>query len=124
MNSQIHLLKNIVLIYGFSIFFGFYTNMILGQTYKTIPFIIWLHRYQKYVGKAKTPFPRELYNEKLANIQFYIYNIMLFVLLLGLILSNIYFVKAGAVLMIITSIIYNFNMFKIIFGKKEIVLNK
>lgn len=123
-NANIPVLKNIVIIYGISIFLGFYTNMILGQTYKTIPFIIWLHRYQKYVGKAKTPFPRELYNEKLANIQFYIYNIMLITLFSGLILDNIYLVKTGAVLMIITAIIYNFNMFKIIFGKKEIEFNK
>ncbi len=117
-------LKHIILLYGISIFFGFYTNMILGQTYKTIPFIIWLHRYQKYVGKAKTPFPRELYNEKLADIQFYIYNTMLIALLAGLLLNIIYLVQAGAILMIITAIIYNFNMFKIIFGKKEVIFNK
>jgi len=123
-NTQFPWLKNILIIYGMSVFFGFYTNMILGQTYKTIPFIIWLHRYQQYVGKAKTPFPRELYNEKLADVQYYIYNIMLVVMFFGLVLNNIYFVKAGAVLMIITAIIYNFNMFKIIFGKKEVVFNK
>ena len=123
-NSKLPGLKNIILIYGISVFFGFFSNMILGQTYKTIPFIIWLHKYQKFAGKAKIPFPRELYNEKLANIQFYLYNIMLIVLLSGLLFDNVFMIKTGAGLMIFTAIIYNINMFKIIFGKKEVLMNK
>lgn len=117
-------LKNAVVIYGVSIFLGFYTNMILGQTYKTIPFIVWLHKYQKYVGKAKTPFPRELYNEKLADIQFYVFNIMLVLFIAGLVLNQVLILKTAAFLLLITAVIYNFNMFKIVFSNKKIEINE
>lgn len=116
--------KNVIVLYGISIFLGFFTNMILGQTYKTIPFIIWLHRYQKYVGKAKTPFPRELYNQRIADIQFYIYILTLLFLVIGLIINSILFVKTGAVLLLITAILYNINVFKIVFDKKKLELNE
>jgi hypothetical protein len=123
-DQQYDFLKNIVVLYGVSIFLGFFTNMIFGQTYKTIPFIIWLNRYQKYVGKAKTPFPRELYNEKVADWQFYIYNTMLIVFVLGILFDVLILIQIGAALLIVTAILYNYNMFRIIFHKHEIKLNK
>lgn len=122
--QQFGFLKNIIILYGVSIFLGFFTNMIFGQTYKTIPFIIWLNKYQKFVGKAKTPFPRELYNEKVADWQFYIYNTMLASLLIGILFNSIILVKIGAALLILTAILYNYNMFKIIFDHKEIKVEK
>ena len=122
--TQFHFLKNIILLYGVSIFLGFFTNMIFGQTYKTIPFIIWLNRYQKFVGKAKTPFPRELYNQKIADYQFYTYNTMLGTFILGILFNNLILVQTGAALLILTALLYNINMFKIIFSRKEIELNK
>ncbi len=122
--TQFAFLKNIIVLYGVSIFLGFFTNMIFGQTYKTIPFIIWLNRYQKYVGRAKTPFPRELYNEKIANIQFYSYNIMLMTFTVGILFNVLLLVQIGASLLIFTALLYNINMFKIIFEKKEIIMNK
>ena len=53
------------MLYGMSILLGFITSLILGQAYKTLPFIIWLQRYQKLVGKVKTPLPKDLYSEKI-----------------------------------------------------------
>ena len=123
-NTQFAFLKNIIVLYGVSIFLGFFTNMIFGQTYKTIPFIIWLNRYQKYVGKAKTPFPRELYNEKIADIQFYSYNIMLLTFTVGILFNVLILVQIGAILLFFIALLYNINMFKIIFEKKEIIMNK
>ncbi|OQX97991.1 MAG: hypothetical protein B6I20_11665, partial [Bacteroidetes bacterium 4572_117] len=60
LDSSFMLRANIL--YGLSIFIGFITSLILGQAYKTLPFIIWLQRYQKLVGKAKTPLPKDLYS--------------------------------------------------------------
>ena len=106
-----------ILLYGLSAFFAFFTNLILGQAFKTIPFIVWLHTYQNLVGKVKTPLPRELYSEKLTSIQFYIFHLMLICLISGIILSNINFVRAGGFLMVITSVIFSINIFKVIFHK-------
>ena len=114
------LLWKIIMLYGFSIFFMFITSIILGQTYKTIPFIIWLVVYTKMVGKTKTPLPKELYSEKLAVWQLYIYLLAMVTMLTGIITSNQLIVEAGGLFLLITAILYNINVFKIVLHKAKI----
>ncbi len=109
----------IVLLYGFSLFFVFITSIILGQTYKTIPFIIWLVEYKALVGKVKTPLPKELYSEKLAEWQFYFYISSIISLIAGILLANHLVIEIGAVLLLITALLYNINVFKIVFHKAK-----
>ncbi len=120
-NTTSNLINKAILLYGLSAFFAFFTNLILGQAFKTIPFIVWLHTYQKFVGKAKTPMPRELYNEKIALAQFYIFHIMLVCLMAGIIFSELILIRAGAIFMMITALLFSINIFKIIFHKNKIV---
>ncbi|OQX76457.1 MAG: hypothetical protein B6D61_08775 [Bacteroidetes bacterium 4484_249] len=108
-----------LILYGFSILFVFITSIILGQTYKTIPFIIWLDKYKDLIGKAKTPLPKELYSEKIADWQLYSYLLSIVVFFIGIIISNLYFIEAGSILLLITSILYNINVFKIILHKPK-----
>lgn len=105
------------MIYGVSIFFIFITSIILGQTYKTLPFIIWLIKYKSLVGKTKTPLPKELYSEKLSNWQLYIYITTILTLIIGVISDLTYIIEAGGILLLITAIIYNINVFKIVYHK-------
>ncbi|MBT3229277.1 MAG: hypothetical protein HOD43_03515 [Candidatus Marinimicrobia bacterium] len=104
-------------LYGFSIIFGLITPIILGQTYKTLPFIIWLHKYKQLVGKYKTPLPKELYSEQLANLQFYSYNLAIIVLVTAIISDSIWMIRIGSYTLLVTAILYNLNVFKIIFHK-------
>lgn len=106
-----------VMIYGFSAFFAFFSNLILGQAYKTLPFIVWLHRYKHLVGKEKTPFPRELYNERVADYQFYTFNLMIMFFMVGIVSGYSLIIKISAVLMVLSAIFFNFNIIKIIFIK-------
>jgi len=114
---SITIIKNVVLLYGFSIFFGFMTTLILGQTYKTLPFIIWLDRYTQYIGKRKIPMPREIYNETFADAQLYIYLVFVILFFVGIILSNTLVLKVGSLFLLLTAILYNINVFKIVFHK-------
>ena len=116
-NIEYALLFRVTTFYGFSIIFGFITTMILGQTYKTLPFIVWLEKYKNLVGKTKTPLPRELYSAKIANIQFYFYCLFIIALSLGLILNNYVAVRIGSFSLLIVAVLYNINVFKIIFHK-------
>lgn len=113
------ILWKVIMLYGFSIFFIFITSIILGQTYKTIPFIMWLDKYKSMVGKAKTPLPKELYSEKLADWQLYIYLAAIISMMVGILSGIQLIIEAGSVLLIITSVIYNINVFKIIFHKPK-----
>ena len=105
--------------YGMLIVLGFLTALVLGQTYKTLPFIIWLQKYQSKVGKIKVPLPQELYSEKIAGYHYYSFVLGIAVLILGILISQLIVIQTGAVLMIITAVLYNYNVFKIILHKEK-----
>ena len=110
-------LSRVTTFYGFSILFGFITTLILGQTYKTLPFICWLDKYKKLVGKTKTPLPRELYSEKIANFQFYIYVIFMVSMAVGILDNSMVFVKIGSYCLLVVALLYTINVLKIILHK-------
>jgi len=122
-NIEYELLFRVTTFYGFSIIFGFITTMILGQTYKTLPFIVWLDKYKDLVGKTKTPLPREMYSEQIATIQFYFYVGCIVSLSIGLIFNNYIAIKIGSLSLLIVAVLYNVNVFKIIFHKVKKIEN-
>jgi NADH:ubiquinone oxidoreductase subunit K len=101
----------------FSLLFGFITLLILGQTFKNLAFIVWLKKYQEISGKVKTPLPKDLYSEKIATLQLYLFIISFIIVLYGILMSNSVIIKLGAISLIITAILYTINVFKIIFHK-------
>lgn len=100
--------------YGVAWLGGFITSLILGQTFKTLPFIIWLKVYRKRIGKGKTPLPRDLYSEKLAVIQLWVYAAGIAILLAGTLLALAPVIRTGAVLLLLAAILYNYNVLKIV----------
>ena len=103
--------------YGFSIIFGIISMLIFGQTYKTLPFIVWLDRYQIFVGKKKTPLPRQLYSEKLANLQFYLYLPAAGMIFTGFFIQKEIILSLGTGLLVLVSILNFTNILKIVFHK-------
>jgi len=112
-------LLRVTTLYGFSIIFGLITPIILGQTYKTLPFIIWLHKYKQYVGKFKTPMPRELYSENVGRMQMHAYFTALVILTVGLLFNIPGLLTLGSYSLLFTALLYNVNIFKIIFHKTK-----
>lgn len=110
-------------IYGSSIFLGFITALILGQTFKTLPFIVWLHTYKRLIGKEKTPLPKDLFSEKVARFQFITYLISITTLLSGMLAGYIILIRFGAFMFFITALLYNFNVFKLITAKAKPKIN-
>lgn len=104
----------IYLVYGASIFFGFITSLILGQTFKTLPFIIWMHRYSKVAGRQKTMLPKDLYSQILVKAQYMVYLVALPALIVGILLSLSVIIKMGAILLLATSVLYTINVLKIV----------
>ena len=114
---EFELLNNLTIFYGFSVMFGFITTLILGQTYKTLPFIVWLNKYKSLVGKIKTPLPKELYNTNIANIQFIFYLAFVLVEIIGILANNLLLVTIGNYIFLVVAILYNINIFYIILHK-------
>jgi hypothetical protein len=101
----------------YSLLFGFITFLVLGQSFKNLAFIVWLKKYQEISGKVKTPLPKNLYSEKTTKVQLYIYVISFVTILSGILVSNSLCIEIGAVFLLLTAVLYNFNIFKIILHK-------
>ncbi len=93
---------------------GFFTILILGQMYKTLPFIVWLWRYQGKVGKYKIPLPSDLYSEKVANAHFYTAISGLAILSAGILTGLSLVLYLGSGLITLTSLLYGYNTLKIV----------
>jgi hypothetical protein len=115
-SANIHL----ILAYGFTIFFGWLTAIILGMTFKTLPFIVWHKIYHAKAGSGKTPNPKDLFNNRLFNGMALSYLIGFFLFVMGVMLSNIILVKCGALFLVSCAFLYNANVFKILFHKQTV----
>ncbi len=113
-----NILTKINIIYGVSLIFGFLTTLILGQMYKTLPFIVWLKIYQDKVGKFKTPLPADMHSQEAADAHYYFFIGGFALLMAGIIFSEAVLIQASAVFMFVTAAFYGYNTFKIL-GHKE-----
>lgn len=110
---------NLVTAYGFVIFYGWITSIILGMTFKTLPFITWNKVYHLRSSTGKTPNPKDLFSSVLFKwmVIFIISGFVIF--LLGILFLLIWMLNTGAILLLLTAILYNGNIFKTIFHKPE-----
>jgi len=105
--------SRLVLLYGFLIFFGWMTSLILGMTFKTLPFIIWNKHYHDKAGLMKKPDPKTLMSDRLFMAMgiSYLAGFMLFAL--GIFGGYTSLLKAGSIVMILAAVFYNLNVLKI-----------
>jgi hypothetical protein len=104
---------NIVLLYGFCIFFGWITAIIFGMTFKTLPFIVWNKVYHKR-AVGKTPVPKELFSERWFQAMSVLYLLGFVLFLFGIILLNDMLLKSGAISLLASAIFYVCNVAKTI----------
>ncbi|MEE9594103.1 MAG: cbb3-type cytochrome c oxidase subunit I [Candidatus Hydrothermarchaeales archaeon] len=67
---------------------GFVTLTIMGATYHLIPMLVWMTRYSDKLGKEKVPSIAEMFDQRLANIQFVSATIGVAGYFLGLLVNN------------------------------------
>jgi hypothetical protein len=115
---------NIDIAFIMSVIFGFITALILGQTYKTVPFIVWLKIYSAKVGKQKIPLPQEIYSDRVARWHMQTYYVAFTFLMLGELARQVWLIQSAAAMFIITAVLYNYNVFKIVFHKEKIIENE
>lgn len=106
--------ERLVLTYGFTIFFGWITAIILGMTFKTLPFIVWNKVYHNLAGVGKTPNPKELFSDKIFTGMALTYLVGFILFATGILLAHLFILKASALILLTAAILYNLNVFKII----------
>ncbi|AZI33377.1 hypothetical protein [Kaistella carnis] len=107
------------MLYGTLLFMGWITSIILGKTFKTLPFIIWNDHYKNLSGKVKVPLPKDLYSEKLTVWQFRIFIAAFLVFASGIILQQVIIIRIGAILWVAVAVLYNVNVFKLLLHKRN-----
>lgn len=112
--------KQIVLVYGFTIFFGWITVIILGMTFKTLPFIVWNKLYGMQTGVKKIPDPKDLFSGKLFFWMCICYFPGFILFALAIILRNDILLKVAASFLIAAAVFYNSNVFKTVSHRKVI----
>lgn len=104
---------NITLAFGYFLFFGFISMLIIGQMYKIIPFLTWYHKYSSKAGISKVPTLKEMYNESLCKTEYYLMLTAVICVPLFVILKLYIMVLAGFMLMLLSVILFIYNMTKI-----------
>lgn len=109
----------LVMLYGFTVFFGWLTAIIMGMTFKTLPFIVWNKIYHAKAGLGKTPNPKDLFSTGIFNYMTLSYLSGFICFSAGVLMLNTILIKTGAVLLLCCAFLYNANVFKILFHKER-----
>lgn len=111
--------SKLVLLYGFCIFFGWITAIILGMSFKTLPFILWSKKFSALAGKGKTPSPKDLFSDRIFRwmTRFYLAGFLLFCV--GVALEFVPVIQFAAALILVCAILYNVSIFKMFTFKRS-----
>lgn len=107
------------ILYVTFLFLGWITALILGKTFKTLPFIIWNNHYKNLHGKMKIPLPKDLYNNNWLIYQFWCLVFAILFLALGIIFNQSIIIKMGLMCWIAVAILYLSNVIKLFFHKTQ-----
>lgn len=104
---------NLTLVYGILFLIGFASMLIVGQMYKIVPFLLWYHKYSSKVGIEKVPMLRDMFDESLAEYQFYLMIVGLVITIIALVFQIHVLLLIGFSILFIGSIIFSLNMIKV-----------
>jgi hypothetical protein len=108
----------VVLLYGFTIFFGWLTAIILGMTFKTLPFIVWNRVYRPRAFLGKMPGPKDLFSEGVFRAMAIAYLVGFTAFAAGILAQRPVVLKAGAAALLATALLYNWNILKLVMKKQ------
>jgi hypothetical protein len=108
---------SLVITYGFIIFFGWITAIILGMTFKTLPFIIWNKVYHELAGKGKTPNPKDLFSNGIFKWMSIAYLSGFILFAAGTLLKVDFLLLFASALLVVTAFLYNWNVIKLLLHK-------
>ncbi|POY35164.1 hypothetical protein C3K47_16415 [Solitalea longa] len=105
---------NLCKVYGTLVLGGFLTGLILAQTFKILPYLVWLEKYEKKAVLEKVPQPHDLYHATWLKLQFAFFIPGLVMLIMGIIIKTEMLIIVGSAAMLISAVFYNLNIFRLI----------
>ncbi len=107
----------LVLLYGFTIFFGWITAIILGMTFKTLPFIVWNKVYHRRAALGRTPNPKDLFSQHVYRAMAASYLLGFCLFTAGILWALPTVLNMGATALLVTALLYNWNVMKLMSHK-------
>ncbi|HET8827751.1 MAG TPA: hypothetical protein VFM79_00345, partial [Pelobium sp.] len=105
-------------VYGSLLFLGWISSLILGQTFKTLPFIVWTKRSQHLLSSKTGLLPSKLYSSKILSLQFLSYLIFIISFSTGLAWTIKPLIYLGLISYTVTAILYIGNVLIVLFKKQ------
>ena len=89
---------------------GFIGTIVVGQLYKIVPFLVWLHRFSRFVGLKKVPSASELLPEAPKRVQYFAMHLGLAALVAGVLVDSSPLRTGGAVLFAGSALLFARNL--------------
>ncbi|SKB29886.1 hypothetical protein [Daejeonella lutea] len=102
-------------LYGSLLLMGWISSLVLGQSFKTLPYIVWAKHYQHLAGKMPIPLPAELFRQKWLKVQFILYVAFVVAFFMGMLLKSNPLINIGLTCFLFVSLLYLANILVIIF---------
>ncbi len=107
-------ISNIYLIFGYLVFYGYLSMLIVGQMYKIVPFLAWYHKYSSKVGLEPVPMLKDMFNEKYALTSYYLMTTAIITTTASFIFNSQIALLFSFGLMFLGSLIFTFNIVTIL----------
>ncbi len=106
-----HTTESLVLSYGWVVLIAFFSFLIVGQMYKIVPFLVWFHTFSDKVGKEQVPLLKEMFNERIGEVQLWLLLAGVVGGVVGLMSEVDWMFRAGTVLLLAAAVLFAYNMF-------------
>jgi hypothetical protein len=100
-------------LYGFVIFFGWLTAIILGMTFKTLPFIVWNRIHHDLKDVHAIPSLKEFIGERLFISMVVCYAAGFLMFIAGVLLSAESILMVSSAFLLVSAVLYAFNVIKV-----------
>lgn len=98
--------ENVDIVYVFVFVGGFMLGMLMGLTYKILPFLVWMRIYENTQSSAKRKMPAELFSSRLAWLQGGVFFLAMLITAISILLSSDIGVRIGLSGMFLGSLLY------------------
>lgn len=106
-------------LYGFMLFFGWISTLIIGMTFKTLPFIVWNHHYGKSATRANQLNPADLVKQKPLVFLTGCYLAGLLLFSTGMISATLWLMHAAAFILLLAGCLYCWLVLQLIFHQPQ-----
>jgi hypothetical protein len=107
-------------VYGIVLIMGWVSALILGQTFKTLPFIVWAKHYEHLTGKVRTPMPSNLFNVGLLRVQTIAFIVFCVTFISGCAFNTPPLIVIGSIALLLTAAAYTANVLIVLLHKTQI----